>query len=245
MRIDAKGLSFKELNGRIRDAVSNGANAIELVNVNGQRYVGDGVDRPVSIVVHGTAGNDLGAFMNGPTIIVYGNAGDGVGNTMNNGKIVIHGSVGDIMGYSMRGGSIYVRRNAGYRVGIHMKEYHVYCPIIVIGGLVRDFLGEYMAGGRIVVLGLDINDDIVGDFIGTGMHGGKIYVRGEVEEERLGSGVRIDDMGAGDWEELKGILGGYCREFEIPMSEVIDGEFTKIVPVTYRPFGKLYTFWTE
>ncbi|MFQ6085397.1 MAG: hypothetical protein ACE5OY_03935 [Candidatus Bathyarchaeia archaeon] len=242
MRINARGHSFKELNERIREAIRKGANGIDLFNVNGQRYIGDGVNRKVSIVIHGTAGNDLGAFMNGVKIVVHGNAGDGVGNTMDGGKIVIHGGVGDITGYSMRGGSIFIERDAGYRVGIHMKEYHTHCPVIVIGGLARDFLGEYMAGGRIVVLGIGTDGDPVGDFIGTGMHGGKIYIRGRVSKDALGEGAKIEDLREDDWEELREILNRYCGEFQISSDRLLDSRFTMIVPTSHRPFGKLYAF---
>lgn len=54
----------------------------------------------------------------------------------------------------MRGGEIYVRGNAGYRAGIHMKAYRDKRPVMVIGGRTGSFLGEYQAGGYIIVLGL-------------------------------------------------------------------------------------------
>ena len=69
----------------------------------------------------------------------------------------------------MRGGEIFVNGNAGYRAGIHMKAYREKKPILVIGGRTGSFLGEYQAGGLIIVLGL--NDDgknIVGNFPCTG-----------------------------------------------------------------------------
>jgi len=46
--------------------------------------------------------------------------------------------------------------DAGYRVAIHMKEYEDKRPIIVIGGTVQHFLGEYMAGGVLIVFGLNL-----------------------------------------------------------------------------------------
>jgi len=60
-----------------------------------------------------------------------------------------------------------------------MKEYMEKKPIIVIGGKAGAFLGEYMAGGTIILLGIDIDDpkNIVGSYCGTGMHGGTIYSR--------------------------------------------------------------------
>jgi len=59
-----------------------------------------------------------------------------------------------------------------------MKQYKEKKPVIVIGGTAGSFLGEYLAGGIIIVLGLNSEDTVpVGDFCGTGMHGGKIYLR--------------------------------------------------------------------
>ena len=94
-------------------------------------------------------------FMSGPTIIVHGNADHAPGNTMDKGKIIIHGSAGDAVAHSMRGGRVYVRDNIGYRGGIHMKQYTDKRPILVVGGAARAFLGEYMAGGLLIVLGLN------------------------------------------------------------------------------------------
>ena len=89
--IDAKGIYYRDLNARLREAVEGGVEKIELGNVYGQRYIGTDLNRPVEIEIHGTPGNDLGAFMNGPRVIVQGNAQDGCGNTMNEGEIIVHG----------------------------------------------------------------------------------------------------------------------------------------------------------
>ncbi|RKY65759.1 MAG: hypothetical protein DRQ02_09810 [Candidatus Latescibacterota bacterium] len=45
-----------------------GEQQIVLDNVNGQRYIGCGLKQPVQLVVNGVPGNDLAAFMDGPTI---------------------------------------------------------------------------------------------------------------------------------------------------------------------------------
>ncbi|NLM50860.1 MAG: glutamate synthase, partial [Clostridiaceae bacterium] len=106
-----------------------------------------------------------------------GSGQDATGDTMDSGSIIVYGNCGDTTGYAMRGGEIYIKGNAGYRVGIHMKEYADKIPVIVVGGKVGDFLGEYQAGGIIVVLGIGVEGIPVGAFCGTGMHGGKIYIR--------------------------------------------------------------------
>jgi glutamate synthase domain-containing protein 3 len=62
-----------------------------------------------------------------------------------------------------------------------MKQYREQYPKIVIGGYARSFLGEYMAGGIILILGLDATEAIVQDYVGTGIHGGTIYIAGELK----------------------------------------------------------------
>ncbi|MDP3064008.1 MAG: hypothetical protein Q8O40_12480, partial [Chloroflexota bacterium] len=158
VEIDAAGLHYKELNARLREVVQQGVAKIKLVNVFGQRYIGTDLGKPVEIDIHGTPGNDLGSFMDGPRITVHGNGQDGAGNTMNNGLIVVHGLAGDITGLSARGGKIFVRDDVGYRVGIHMKQYGDKRPYVVVGGTAQDFLGEYMAGGVLLVLGLTLRE---------------------------------------------------------------------------------------
>lgn len=243
MRIDAKGLHYKELNEKIYQAVQSGSKEIILDNVNGQRYIADGLKSNVKITINGVPGNDLAAFMDGPEIKVNANAQDGVGNTMNAGKIVVAGDAGDIIGYGMRGGKIFIKGNAGYRVGIHLKAYKDLLPVIVIGGSVGDFLGEYMAGGIIIVLGLNKNNkNIAGTYIGTGMHAGIIYLKGKVEKFQLGKEVGPSKLNSEDHEILKKYLKEFCDEFNFNLNEIYSDEFIKLTPVSHRPYGKLYAY---
>ena len=140
MKIDAQGMYYRDLNVNIREAVTSGATTIELKNVNGQYFIGDGINRPVTITINGVPGNDLGAFMNGATLIVNENAQDNIGNTMNAGKVIVHGHAGDVLGYGMRGGKIHILKDVGYRVGIHMKSYQDNKPALIAGGNAGDFL---------------------------------------------------------------------------------------------------------
>ena len=180
MLIDAsKYKTHKELNDEIKKSSDSN---IELKNLLGNRYIGDALKDKHIKCLSGIPGNALGAYMDGATIEVFGNTSDATGDTMNDGEITIHGNAGDTCGYAMRGGEIYVRKNTGYRSGIHMKSYEARKPVMVIGNKAGAFLAEYMAGGYIIVLGLDSNEnDIVGDFSFKGMYGGKVYIRGEYE----------------------------------------------------------------
>ncbi|MDP3564564.1 MAG: hypothetical protein Q8R70_08745, partial [Methanoregula sp.] len=184
VRIDAHRLHYTPLNQQIRAAIANGAKEIILDNVLGQRFIGDGVrGADVTITVNGVPGGDLGMFMSGPTVIVNGNADHAPGNTMDKGKVIIHGSAGDAVAHSMRGGRVYVRDNIGYRGGIHMKQYMEKRPILVVGGAARAFLGEYMAGGLLIILGMNGVMPISERGVGSGIHGGEILVRGPVDEQ--------------------------------------------------------------
>jgi len=243
MRIDAKGLHYRDLNNQIRQAIANGEKEIILDNVNGQRYIGAGVKSKTNIKINGVPGNDLAAFMDGPEITVKSNGQDGIGNTMNSGKVTVHGDAGDILGYGMRGGSIFIRGNVGYRVGIHMKSYKNSYPVVIAGGRAGDFLGEYMAGGLLIVLGLENNGEkITGNYVGTGMHGGIIYIRGEVEDYQLGKEVGIGKIGKGDVQVLSKYLGEYARDFDLSLEDVMSGDFLKLTPRSSRPYGEIYAY---
>jgi len=244
VRIDAHGLHYRELNRRIWEAVGQGARRIDLYNVYGQRYIATNLRSAVEIHIHGTPGNDLGAFMAGSRLIVYGNAQDGCGNTMNDGEIIVHGHAGDIIGLSARGGRIFVREDVGYRAGIHMKEYRGKRPALVIGGTAQDFLGEYMAGGIVVLLGLGLNDgdQHKANFIGTGMHGGVIYIRGGVQPWQLGKEVGVAELDRRDRAILRELVTQFSLYFGFDARKILASPFLKLYPRWLRPYGRLYTY---
>jgi glutamate synthase domain-containing protein 3 len=244
VRIDASGIYYRDLNARLREAASNGTRRIELRNVHGQRYIGTDLDGPIEIEIFGTPGNDLGAFMNGPRITVHGNAQDGCGNTMNDGEIIVHGHAGDTIGLSARGGKIFVREDVGYRAGIHMKEYRDKKSTIVIGGTAQDFVGEYMAGGILILLGMQEGQKKAhqAKFIGTGMHGGVIYIRGKVEEFQLGKEVGIAGLDENDTHTLGNLIGEFAGHFNYNAKEILTGDFIKLYPRSLRPYGRLYAY---
>lgn len=244
LKIDAQGLHYKDLNARLRQAVAEGNERIELENVFGQRYIGTDLNCPVEIHIKGTPGNDLAAFMDGPRLVVWGNAQDGCGNTMNDGVVIVHGRAGDLTGHSMRGGKIFIRDDVGYRVGIHMKEYQDKRPVIVIGGTAQHFLGEYMAGGVLLVLGLTLKpgERHTASFIGTGMHGGVIYLRGDVADRQLGKEVGRMPMEAADRQQVEELVEMYCAHFGASPEHILSRPFIKLVPRSRRPYGQLYAY---
>jgi len=248
VEVDATGMETRELNDLLRDLMNSGVARVTIKNVCGQRYIGTRLYSPekrrMEIEIFGTPGNDLGAFLAGHKMRVHGNAQDGLGNTMDDGEIVVEGRAGDVLGMSMRGGRIFVRDNVGYRTALHMKEYEDKRPMVVIGGTCQDFLGEYMAGGIVILLGLG-NVPHLGNFIGSGMHGGAIYLRGAVEENQLGKEVAISPLDDADRQIVEKAVDEFVERFpelEISREKIMEKEFLRLSPRSKRPYGKLYAY---
>jgi len=161
MLIDAQGMDYRELNGRIEEVVASGDTAIELANVNGQRYIADGILSDARIEIHGIPGNDLGAFMDGPTVVVHGNAQDGIGNTMNGGKIVVHGDA--------------------------------------------------------------------------------VYLRGNWDRSHVaGSHVDVRDADDEDLQQVRPALQEFGGDFGLEMDIILDESFSKLTPLSHRPYDAKY-----
>ena len=235
MLIDAAKYDFRELNEKIHEADGD----VIINNCNGQRFIGSGLEK-IKITINGTPGNALGAYLDGAEITVNANAQDAVGDTMNTGKIVVHGNIGDAVGYAMRGGEIYIKGDAGYRAGIHMKEYKDKSPVMVIGGKCGSFLGEYQAGGKIIVLGLRYDSQTVGYFCGTGMHGGKIYLRGNNENIKLPRQVSINPASKSDMKEISRYIDEFCKLFNEDKQEILSEKFYVITPDSSNPYKQMY-----
>lgn len=180
--------------------------------------------------------------MNGPRIIVHGNAQDGCGNTMNEGEVIVYGHDEDIIGLSARGGKIFVQEDVGYRAGIHMKEYQGKRPVLVIGGTAQDFLGEYMAGGILMCLGLNLREGEYhkAEFIGTGMHGGLIYIRGNVEDYQPGKEVGVAELEENGYRILHQCVSEFAACFSYDGEAILGRKFMKLFPRWLRPYGRLY-----
>ena len=240
MRIDAEGLGHRAINDLLRE----GTGPVDLDGCMGQRFIAAGMaDREIRIT--GVPGNALGSYLNGASIIVRGNAQDAVGDTMNEGRIVVHGRIGDAAGYAMRGGRILVSGDAGYRAGIHMKAYEDKSPLLVIGGRAGSFLGEYQAGGTIVVLGLTEPrggrpDRIVGNYPCTGMHGGRMFLRSECDGTTFPDQVTATPISADEREELSELLAEFFSVFDYDRDEVLSAPFTVVRPDSSNLYQQMY-----
>ena len=101
-----------------------------------------------------------------------------------------------------------------------MKAYQEKVPVIIVGGETGCFLGDYQAGGLIVVLGLNTSGKAPVDaFCATGMHGGSIFLRSDVLPDDL-----PDQVVAHRAENA-----------------VIDHPYYCLKPNTNNPYKQLYT----
>lgn len=238
MNITANRMHFRELNQKIRDCAEK---EIFVENCVGQRFIGDGLSGK-EITISGTPGNALGAYNNGSVITVRGNAQDATGDTMNNGEIRIFGMAGDATGYGMRGGRILVQGDTGYRAGIHMKAYKDKFPVLVVGGRAGSFLGEYLAGGRIIVLGLGSDGTApVSNFCGTGMHGGKIFLRCQTPPAGLPAQISAKKATKKDLAEIRQDVEDFCALFGYDAESILEDTFYLLTPDSNNPYKRLYT----
>ncbi len=236
MQINVKDMGHRAVNEALRAARED----CVLTGCLGQRFIGAGMAQGRA-AIEGIPGNALGAYLNGGEITVYGNAQDAVGDTMNAGKIVVHGSAGDGLGYAMRGGRIFVKGDAGYRAGIHMKAYEDKSPVLVIGGRAGSFLGEYQAGGTIIVLGLGAPEGrLLGFFPCTGMHGGKVFLRAACGCGDFPHQVTARAAGPGDMAEIEPHIREFCGLFGFDAPGVLDAAFTVVTPDSRNPYKQMY-----
>ncbi|MBR2667620.1 MAG: glutamate synthase [Oscillospiraceae bacterium] len=236
MVIDAREMDYTALNRAVRSSRED----CVIDNCLGQRFIAAG-EPEREIVVNGIPGNALGAYLNGARVVVNGNAQDAVGDTMNDGVIVVHGDLGDTAGYAMRGGAIYAAGNAGYRAGIHMKAYKDRLPVMVIGGCTGSFLGEYQAGGLIIVLGLHRDGrPIVSNFPGTGMHGGRMFLRSRCQDVLFPEQVTAHPAAEEEKAEIRPYILEFCRLFGGDPEALLSGEFTVVAPDSDNPYHQLY-----
>ena len=237
MIINAEKLNFKDLNNIIKHSDEKTINITDCI---GQRYIASGLSEK-NIFIKGTPGNALGSYLNGSNITVLANVQDAVGDTMNEGKIYIHGSSGDAAGYTMRGGKIFIKGNAGYRTGIHMKSYRDKLPVIVIGGSAGSFLGEYQAGGIIIVLGINSDyDPPVGYFCAAGMYGGKIYLRCNNPPKDIPSQINAHIADKNDLKEIESYIDEFCVEFSFNKDEIFSHNFYVLTPNAQNQYKQLY-----
>jgi glutamate synthase (NADPH/NADH) large chain len=144
----------------------------------------------IDVVLHGSAGQSLGAFIpSGLSIRLYGDSNDYVGKGISGGRVVVRPDekasfksqnnviAGNVIGYGATSGEIFIRGVVGERfcvrnsgalaivegIGDHGCEYMTGGTVIVLGQTGRNFAAG-MSGGRAFVLDLDsanVNSEMV------------------------------------------------------------------------------------
>lgn len=122
-----------------------------------------------------------------------------------------------------------------------MKEYEGKKPVIVIGGRAGSFLGEYQAGGIIIVLGLtDGSRPIVSNFPCTGMHGGKLFLRSDCRDILFPGQVVARPAVQDELREIEPYLHTFCRLFGGRCDALLRHPFTVVTPNSSDPYRQLY-----
>ena len=214
---------------------------VRLSGCLGERYIGCGMREGV-LHVEGTPGNALACYLDGGTILVGGNAQDAVADTMNAGLLAVRGSAGDALAYGMRGGCVYILGDAGYRAGVHMKAYEENRSTLVVGGRTGSFLGEYLAGGLIVVLGLGYEgEDVTGFFCGNGMYAGTIYLRTAKAPVNLSDKLVLRHVDEKEREAvLRPVVAPFAATFSLDVEECLSGDFIAIEADKSKTYSQLY-----
>jgi glutamate synthase domain-containing protein 3 len=217
------------------------------------------------IIVHGNAQDGVGNTMNEGRIEVHGSACDVVGYGMRGGRIYVRDDVGYRVGIHMKGFRdkqplIVVGGCAGNFFGEYMAGG---CQVLLGMGQTDEKKVDGIADGPAQVGRIadgpaqvgriadgpaqvgriaDGPAQVVGDYCATGMHGGKIFIRGEVADYQLGAEVRRFDLTEDDREFLMPIIDDFATTFGI--EEKLDDfdRFVKILPVSARPYGRLYVY---
>ena len=159
------------------------------------------------------------AGMSGVSVTIEGTPGNALGAYLNGAEITVFGNAQDAVGDTMNSGMV---------------------PVMVIGGCTGSFLGEYQAGGVIVVLGLEAAGRIVGNFPGTGMHGGKMFLRSDCRDIVFPKQVSTRHASAGDLEEIERYVAEYCRLFGADKADLMASPFTVVTPDSSNPYKQLY-----
>ncbi len=191
--IDARKLTTRELNTRLRVLTSRGKTNITVLNPEARHNLGVGILRECRLRFEGSVGYYCLSYCDGIDALVRGNSGWGLGDNLMSGRIVVTRNVGSSTGASMRGGQIIIWGNAGARTGISMKG-----GTLIVAGSSGFLTGFMMQKGRIIVLG------DVGSAAGDSMYEGVIYFGGKVQS--LGADAQVETVTRREERAVAGAL---------------------------------------
>jgi glutamate synthase domain-containing protein 3 len=101
-----------------------------------------------------------------------------------------------------------------------------------------------MGGGVLAVLGLTLRpgEPHSANFVGTGMHGGVMYIRGELSDHQLGKEVGRVPLDDADHRLVLELVNDFANRFDRDAETILDRPFTKLVPLSLRPYGQIYAY---
>ncbi len=203
-------------------------------------------DDTIKLVLKGTAGQSLGAFLApGITIRVAGDTNDYMGKGMTGGRIILvppegsgfpaHENVicGNVVLYGATGGEVYINGQAGERFAVRNSG-----ATAVVEGI-GDHGCEYMTGGVVVVIGP------TGKNFAAGMSGGIAYVYDRTEWLDTRTNLDMVDLES-VWDEkdrlmLHRLIDNHYRYTNSPRAKTILDNweaylplFVKVIPIDYR-----------
>jgi len=217
LRVDSRVLEEQ-----VQQAVVDGYRRI-VVNANGQHGIGGRLwkagSEPVHVVINGTAGQRIGSHgFENTTIEVEGSISDDVGWLNAGATIIVHGDATNGACNGMAQGKVMVAGNIGARGMTMTKQNPKYSsPELWVLGGVGDSFAEFMAGGTVVICGLDERYDgnILGDRPCVGMVGGRIFFRGQ-HKGFSEADARQCEISDAEWAWLEAGLKDYLTAIRRP-----------------------------
>jgi glutamate synthase (NADPH) large chain len=208
-----------------------------------RRYGAQGLpDDTVHIVLTGSAGQSLGAFLPpGITLELTGDANDYVGKGLSGGRIVVKPPAdvlflpednviaGNTLLYGATSGEVYLRGRVGERFCARNSG-----ALAVTEG-VGDHACEYMTAGRVVVLGR------TGRNMAAGMSGGIAYVLGLNHANVNTAMVELQCLDQEDLIWLREVIANHAHYTGSTVARSVlsdwprrSAQFTKIMPTDYQ-----------
>jgi glutamate synthase domain-containing protein 2/FAD/FMN-containing dehydrogenase/ferredoxin/glutamate synthase domain-containing protein 1 len=135
-----------------------------LYKTRGQRLIstavmGQGDTDDVVIDVYGSAGEYLGAFMQGGTLRMHGSAQNFCAMGMHHGNLEVYGNAGKVNGYASKGGKIFILGNVvdrGWANSVNDSRCQD-LEVFVLGSATK-YTGESLMGGNFFFGGLHFNN---------------------------------------------------------------------------------------
>ena len=168
--IDAKEMTVREVNRKIRELISPGIGHLVIQNPNSQHSLGTGILNRLKLDFEGSLGYFGVGLIDGPNVSIRGRVGWSCAENMMAGVVVVDKNAGSCFGAAIRGGDLVCIGDVGSRTGINMKG-----GTILVGGRTGMLSGFMMQRGRMVVLG-DADENL-----GDSMYDGIIYVGGKIK----------------------------------------------------------------